>query len=59
VAPFAYQAAVEWCGEKERETFSSDIAYFMLNWRSLPGFLDRVQRLAVRAHLQKGESDAR
>ena len=48
---FAYKAALEWCGEKERETFPEDIAYFMHNWRSLPGLKARVERLALRSYL--------
>lgn len=42
------RAAVEWCGDKERETFSSDIAYFKHNWRSSPGFRTRVAQCALR-----------
>jgi hypothetical protein len=48
-------AAVEWCGEKERETFPEDIAYFKHNWRSLPGFKERVDR--HRAILQGENND--
>jgi hypothetical protein len=31
------QAALRWCGAKERETFQADIDYFEANWRSAPG----------------------
>ncbi|MDH7638976.1 hypothetical protein [Sphingomonas oryzagri] len=51
--PFVYAAAIEWCGEKERETFPSDIQYFMHNWWEFPSFKSRVERLAVRAALQE------
>lgn len=37
-------AAVEWCGEKERETFPEDIAYFEANWLALPGLKARVDK---------------
>jgi len=36
-------AAIKWCGEKDRETFSSDIQYFHNNWPSLPGLFAYVQ----------------
>ena len=39
-----YEAAIKWCGEKERETFNSDIEYFQHNWRSLPGLRAYVER---------------
>jgi hypothetical protein len=35
-------AAVKWCGEKERETSLDDITYFESNWRWMPGFKARV-----------------
>lgn len=57
LAPFAYDAAIQWCGEKERETFPEDIAYFMNNWRWAAGFRARVERLAIRALQQKGPSN--
>ena len=37
-------AATKWCGEKDRETFQSDIEYFRTNWRALPGLRDYVLR---------------
>lgn len=37
-------AAIKWCGEKDRETFQSDIEYFRTNWRALPGLRDYVLR---------------
>jgi hypothetical protein len=37
-------AAIKWCGEKDRETFPSDIEYFRTNWRALPGLRDYVLR---------------
>ena len=37
-------AATKWCGEKDRETFQSDIEYFRTNWRDLPGLRDYVLR---------------
>ena len=52
LAPFAFDAAVQWCGEKDRETDGDDIRYFMVNWWFFPGMKDRVVRLAVRAHLE-------
>jgi hypothetical protein len=27
-----YQAAIRWCGQKDRETFSGDVDYFCQNW---------------------------
>lgn len=30
-------AANKWCGDKERETFMSDVYYFRENWRALDG----------------------
>lgn len=44
-----HRAAVKWCGEKDRETFPEDIAYFKHNWRTLPGFRDRVKTEALDA----------
>lgn len=46
LAPYAHDAAIEWCGEKDRETFDGDIKYFLNNWRSLPGLRARVDRCA-------------
>lgn len=37
-------AAIKWCGEKERETFMSDILYFKNMWHSLPGLRAYVER---------------
>lgn len=42
-----YQAAIRWCGEKDRETFPEDVEYFRHNWSSLPGlrkYVDDVVR---------------
>lgn len=54
-----YDAAVKWCGEKERETSTDDIAYFRHNWRYLPGLRERVEielgRGLLAAH--KGERE--
>ena len=44
VAKAVHAAAIEWCGEKERETFPEDIRYFESNWRHLHGFLARVEK---------------
>ncbi len=30
-------AALRWCGQKDRETFPADMEYFRHNWRVLPG----------------------
>jgi hypothetical protein len=44
-----YEAAIKWCGEKERETFNSDIEYFQHNWSSLPGLRAYVERVVAEA----------
>lgn len=41
-----YAAALQWCGEKDRETSLDDIRYFQNNWQSLPGFYRRVEAFA-------------
>lgn len=41
-----HAAAIQWCGEKDRETSLDDIRYFQNNWRSLPGFRSRVEAFA-------------
>lgn len=41
------EAAVTWCGQKDRETFPEDIAYFKHNWSYLPGLWPYVIRAAV------------
>ncbi len=45
IAKAVHQAAVEWCGEKDRETSFDDIRYFEHNWRSFPGFESRVRAI--------------
>lgn len=40
-------AAIKWCGEKDRETSMDDIIYFKSNWRALPGLRVYVERLAT------------
>lgn len=42
-------AALTWCGEKDRETFLSDIEYFRENWEALPGLCAYVDRELGRA----------
>lgn len=39
-----YAAAQTWCGEKDRETFNSDIEYFRNNWSALKGLRPYVER---------------
>ena len=41
-----YEAALQWCGEKDRETSLDDIRYFQNNWSALPGLRRRVQAFA-------------
>lgn len=43
-------AAIQWCGEKDRETSLDDICYFKANWESLPGLRSRVQAFARHRH---------
>ncbi len=45
IADAVHRAAIEWCGEKERETSLDDVRYFEHNWRSFPGFKSRVDRI--------------
>ena len=40
-----YEAAIRWCGQKERETFPDDITYFQRNWSSLPGLKVFVEQV--------------
>lgn len=40
-----YEAALQWCSEKERETFPEDIEYFKYNWLAFQGFRDRVEAI--------------
>jgi hypothetical protein len=49
-----YRAAIKWCGDKERETFPEDIAYFEHNWSALPGLRAYVEREVS----SLGETDA-
>ena len=44
---FVAESAVTWCGEKGRETFPEDIAYFKQNWSSMPGMWPYVIRAAL------------
>ena len=39
-------AALTWCGEKDRETFQSDVDYFKHNWRAAR--LNRLRRPRTR-----------
>lgn len=41
-----YAAAIQWCGEKDRETSMGDIRYFQENWQALPGLRQRIETLA-------------
>ena len=56
LAPFAHRAAVRWCGEKGRETFPEDIAFFKNTWRWADGFRARVVAEAVRSILKGTDS---
>ena len=52
------RAAVTWCGERDRETFSGDVTYFKNNWRAMPGLRRYVEIEMGRAALsatQQGE----
>ncbi len=50
-------AALTWCGEKDRETFQSDVDYFKHNWRALPGLTAYVDReLGKRARAALAQS---
>ena len=52
-------AALTWCGEKDRETFQSDVDYFKHNWRALPGLTAYVDReLGKRARAALAQSAA-
>lgn len=51
-----HAAAIQWCGEKDRETSLDDVRYFEQNWESLPGLRSRVEALARhRLALNNGE----
>lgn len=39
-------AAIQWCGQKDRETSLDDIRYFQENWSALPGLRCRVEAFA-------------
>ncbi len=39
-----YKAALEWCGQKDRETFPADVEYFIQNWQAMPGLRGYVDR---------------
>jgi hypothetical protein len=45
-----HAAAIQWCGEKDRETSLEDIRYFKANWKSLPGLRGRVEAFARHRH---------
>jgi hypothetical protein len=47
-------AAIKWCGQKERETFYDDIVYFRHNWNALPGLKKFVDaEVAIRTNAQE------
>lgn len=50
------RAALKWCGEKDRETFSSDVAYFKHNWRALPGLRKYVDEALAHLPADGGEN---
>jgi hypothetical protein len=39
------KAAARWCGQKDRETFPEDMAYFRQNWSGLPGLRKYVEQV--------------
>ncbi len=41
-----YAAALQWCGEKDRETSLDDTRYFQNNWQHASGFRQRVEAFA-------------
>jgi len=49
LTPYVGQAALKWCGEKERETSLDDIRYFEANWWALPGLKHYVMQAAIEA----------
>ncbi len=52
-----YRAAIKWCGQKDRETFPEDVAYFQHNWTALAGLRSFVEaEVAGRTALQDGPS---
>ena len=51
-------AALTWCGEKDRETFQSDVDYFKHNWRALPGLTAYVDRVLTAARAALAQSAA-
>lgn len=53
--PYVHAAAVKWCGEKDRETFSSDIAYFENNSFSMTGFYQILIATAIEGLMESGE----
>lgn len=44
---YVNEAAAAWCGQKDRETFSEDVAYFKHNWSAMPGLWPYVIRAAL------------
>jgi hypothetical protein len=51
--PFVHDAAVAWCGRKERETGISDIEYFEHNWWAIPGLRGFVTEFAATRTIAK------
>lgn len=41
-----HAAALQWCSEKDRETFPEDVDYFKCQWWALPGLRARVEAAA-------------
>ena len=41
-------AALAWCGEKDRETFNSDLEYFRANWWCMLGLRGYVEKQSQR-----------
>lgn len=45
-----HNAALDWCGRKNRESFPDDIEYFKCNWRWASGMEALVNKVANRRH---------
>ena len=54
-----HAAALQWCGEKDRETSLDDVRYFENNWQSLPGLRSRVEAFARHRTAAEAASRAR
>lgn len=54
-----HRAAIAWCGQKERETFPEDVAYFKYHWWSAPGLRKFAEEHAAtgRAALREREGE--